>query len=765
MTFNTATASANGDGTYTVVLNLTMTEDGDPFLDRDSLDQERYYAVRYFPATNQWLESCRLRTVTPGLVSGDYIVTQDDCEFTADPTDWQVYGYIAQNALVQHEGGTGAEIPAGSHVHLYDDVVNAGLAFGLADTYVSAANVGSLEPGSEQPGCTSCHGDPYLKHGQRAAKVEGLADFAACKVCHVDDRSGGHEDWQYMVDQPLNWATAGLPAMEVEDLYAYTANVMNDTHMSHAMEFPYPMSMSNCTTCHEGKLSPGVLDNTNFTATTCKSCHAVQGTDAWPELGDQEEGKYYQSHRAPPLDYLFAAANVENLVPHQTLQDPMPADCTACHGAGTAPPFDAYHTGYDVRVADSDGNRYADTYTASIGNITLTGDSLRIEYGTSDATMGAEVLVSFYGWDSKDFLVASHERDGSELCTGRGGDPDGCRFEYESGDTNPLFTEDPASAPGAWIVTADLAAFQAVKTDPIPALIASGQVDKAEITVTPTLTIDGVRVGLNAVTQTFDLGTGANVDNYFKGDNAIVSIDKCNVCHDQLAVTFHSGSGRGGDIVACRNCHNPTFTGSHLEMTSRATENYVHSIHTFQAFDTDDVFAEFDPVFSARYNQHIRHVFPNFTIRNCEACHVDDPVTYNVPDQSKSMPGVLSESYEVLTWYQMVDSGGTCSTTTTQACTDDMDCPAMETCVGNIPGDIAMEDPAGRTLGNRVEMVTGPASRACGACHRSRFINQDQGGALASFDAHTQAFGTYVPNDEEDEVLYGVIDKIMSIFE
>jgi hypothetical protein len=76
-----------------------------------------------------------------------------------------------------------------------------------------------------------------------------------------------------------------------------------------------------------------------------------------------------------------------------------------------------------------------------------------------------------------------------------------------------------------------------------------------------------------------------------------------------------------------------------------------------------------------------------------------------------------------------------------------------------------MEDPAGRTLGNRVEMVTGPASRACGACHRSRFINQDDGGALASFDAHTQSFGTYVPNDEDDSVLYDVIDKIMSIFE
>ena len=31
---------------------------------------------------------------------------------------------------------------------------------------------------------------------------------------------------------------------------AYTTTVMNDVHMSHAMEFPYPQSMSNCVTCH-----------------------------------------------------------------------------------------------------------------------------------------------------------------------------------------------------------------------------------------------------------------------------------------------------------------------------------------------------------------------------------------------------------------------------------------------------------------------------------------------------------------------------------
>ena len=332
-----------------------------------------------------------------------------------------------------------------------------------------------------------------------------------------------------------------------------------------------------------------------------------------------------------------------------------------------------------------------------------------------------------------------------------------------------------------------MAAYVPVNTASIPEMIASGQVTKAEITVTPRLTLDGVRVGLDAVTQTFDLDTGTNVDGYYKGPNAVVDVNKCNACHDQLAVTFHSGSGRGGDIVACRKCHNTTFDGSHLEMNSRSTENYVHAIHTFQAFDTDDVFEEFDPVFSKRYDQHINHVFPNFTIRNCEGCHFEG--TYNVPDQSQSMPGVQSTSFEVLTWYEMVSSR-TCSTTTTQSCASTADCPqgtcsvttatmcnvnsdcpatetcnGGETCVSNIPSSIAKQDPAGRNIGTVASYVTGPASRACGGCHRGRLINDDAAADLASWNAHTQVNGTYVPNDPDDEVLFGVIDKIMWSFE
>jgi len=746
MTFSTVTSVPDGAGGFDVTLAFSITKNGLPFVDAaglPSLDQKRFYAVQYDSATGQYLNgNTRLRetNVVPGAVAGDYVLTQTGVPFAPEtplaPFDGsQVYGYIAQGPLLRHAGDTGAELPAGSHVHLYEDVANTALAFGTAavtdpNAYVSAANV---------TGCATCHGTPYMKHGYRDPLVAALPDFASCKSCHYDDRNGGHEDWQYMVDDPLNWATDGLPAAEVETKYAYKAKLMNDVHMAHAMEFPYPQSMANCATCHECKVDQ-VLANTNFTPETCLSCHPVQGVDAWPEMGVegqpgfQAEGAYYQSHRAPALEYLWTRG--ADLSFHDPVANP---NCQACHGAGVSRPFNEIHSGYDPRISNDAGARYADLFTASIDDVSVAGDVLTISYSAdesaiSNAVAGSlevHVYVSFYGWGSKQFVVPSHQRDDSVGCSGG---TRGCRFEYAPGDTNPLFPSFQEVAPGSYVLTADMAAFQAVVTDDIPTMIANGDVKTAEITLAPRLDVDvDVAVGLNAVTQTFDLGAAAFVADYFKGDNAVVDTNKCNVCHDQLAVTFHSGRGRGGDIVACKNCHAPVFPGSHLEMASRSIENYVHGIHSFQDFDPGDTFETFDPVLAKRYDLHINHTFPNFTIRNCEACH--KPGTYNVPDQSQSLPGVLSKSDNPATWYDIV-------------------------------GGLAVENTAGRNISGSVpEFVTGPASRACGGCHRADLINPDRAGDLSAFNAHTEAGGTFVENDAEDTVLYGIIDKIMTLFE
>ena len=203
----------NGDGTYTVTAQFSITFDGAAYNDPGlaMLDQKRFYAVQYISATGEYLNSCSMGALADvNAAAGIYSATDDNCTYAPELTDAQVYGYIAQTPLLTHPGGTGAELPAGTHVHLYDDVSNAAAPFGAAaandpDAYVSAANAS---------GCEKCHGSPYLKHGYRGAEAANLPDFAACKSCHYDDRDGGHPDWQYMVDEPFNWAT-GVAAQRI----------------------------------------------------------------------------------------------------------------------------------------------------------------------------------------------------------------------------------------------------------------------------------------------------------------------------------------------------------------------------------------------------------------------------------------------------------------------------------------------------------------------------------------------------------------------
>ena len=82
-----------------------------------------------------------------------------------------------------------------------------------------------------------------------------------------------------MVDDPVNWATRSSGSDRWKPPTRTRRNVMNDTHMAHAMEFPYPQSMPQTATRATKASLPMVLANTNFTPETCKSCHPVQGID------------------------------------------------------------------------------------------------------------------------------------------------------------------------------------------------------------------------------------------------------------------------------------------------------------------------------------------------------------------------------------------------------------------------------------------------------------------------------------------------------
>jgi OmcA/MtrC family decaheme c-type cytochrome len=567
------------------------------------------------------------------------------------------------------------------------------LETGSGVDYVSPANVA---------GCEKCHTVPYLKHSYIYGQVnhDPATDFYTCKACHLDNGEGGHFEWQLMVDDPAfaaDYIVHETPlTAEQQAKYAYKTRLMNDVHMSHAMEFPYPQSMANCVTCHEGKLDK-ILTDANFTVETCKSCHPVTGSE-----------EYGTSERA-----------LETILPPEIhgSMDLNTVDCTSCHGEGKgAPTFSQIHTGYDKAIYTADGQRYSDAISTTIDSAAFDGDMLDIQFsavessdleGLDVADIAPTVLVGLYGYDTKDYIIGPHERLFDDNGDGTIDSNDQRTLEYAVGEEHPRFTTVSAEG-GSWEVTADLSAW----TD----LIADGTVKRVESAVMPALqNADGVTLALNAPSRTFDLAANAFADDFY---SPIVKVtDGCNNCHDALATTFHTPD-RGGNIVVCRLCHITKSGASHLEVQSRSIDSYVHAIHSFQGFDIGDVnFA--DPVEALHYEEHVAFPFPTHANTNCESCHVEGK--YNVPDQTKSLPGILSGT-DVLSGKE-------------------------------------------RTIGDIPSYVSGPGARACGGCHRAVLINEDKASELASFMQHTKQGGYLVEAGEDASTTLGtVIDEIMAIF-
>ena len=564
---------------------------------------------------------------------------------------------------------------------------------GKGTDYASAAN---------NDGCEKCHSEPYLKHGNIYGQINGDpgTDFYACKVCHLDNGNGGHLEWQLLVDDPALAAEYfkddSLLSDEQKAQYAYKTTLMNDVHMSHAMEFPYPQSMSNCVTCHEGKLDV-ILSDANMTAATCKSCHAVNGAVA--ETAEGED---------PIYDTTELALNT--IVPHGFDET---ADCASCHSeGGMASAFNQIHTGYDKAIFTADGTRYSDVITVTIDSASFADNKLTFAFsaateleGIDAASITPTVMVGLYGWDTKDFILGPHERDFDDNGDGTIDRNDGRNLEAEVGAEHPRVTT-VSAAGGKWEVTADLSAWAD--------MIADDTVKRVEIAVMPELVnADEVTLALTAPSRTFDLAKNDFDDKFY---SPIVKVtDGCNDCHEALGTTFHSPD-RGGNIVVCRLCHITKSGGSHLEMQSRSIDSYVHAIHSFQAFDIGDIdFA--NPVEAMHYNHHIEFPYPKHGSTDCESCHVAG--MYNVPDQAKSLPGLLSASDSV----------------------------------------------EGRNIGDIPSYVVGPAARACGACHKVEAINEDSAGELAILTQHLTQGGYMIEaGDDPVGTLKGVIEKVMALF-
>lgn len=723
----------------TVVATLAVTDNGQPYAGGETgflaFPQKTFYWVQYDPATKSFPSNKSMAvnaTSLDGGAGGVFTLTGTGFSFDPTTTDGAVFGYVARNQIQ-------TELPLTDGIKLYDDVGSAAWSHGLVGEYDSTANVA---------GCEKCHGAPYAKHGYRVAAVQGLTDFVACKTCHYDTRNGGHYEWGMFTDDPYTWATVAASAYTTEQKtrLAYKATVMNDVHMSHIKEFPYPQNGSSCVTCHEGNLDRIFADK-SFTAVTCTSCHAVDGKDAWRKGTYMINGvqtvlaadqKYYEAagdggrKRPPALKELWSEVDADGTV----LFHDATADCKACHKAGgVAGQFTKYHSGFDPQIYNASGTRYSDlaAYQTAISSVSKNGNKVKVQFsGPVGST--PMVAVGFYGYNTKHLLVSPHTADGTQRCwSSRSNRYGGCTMEYTAGTNagqypNPLFVETATGTAGTWDVEIDLASYvQPTSTGlaSIPDLITSGKVRRMEVAVFANAKVGTTSVAAKGAAKTYEVTPTGAVEitgGFYK--NAIADDAKCNACHDALGTSFHSPMYGSNGVAGCRNCHVTTSGGSHLEMQSRSIDSYVHAIHKFQAFDPADVDFN-DPVEAARYDVHVEHTFPLFTALACQGCHVNNPAVYNVPDQSKSMPGLLSGSDHPL-------------------------------------------DGRVRSIGKVPAYATGPASRACGSCHRAAAINEDAAGELAAINGHVGVNGHMIDNETANPTttgwVYRVIDKVMSMF-
>ncbi|TFG71843.1 MAG: hypothetical protein E4H27_03780 [Anaerolineales bacterium] len=607
----------------TTTITFKMTKNGAP-IDGNSVESVGIYFVSYTGTSFEGSDRLTLKDkmsydAASGVTTSTLEEKAPDAEGYIDYTN---VGGVDGLIVLYGRDETVGTLPARINQAKYPFA--AVLETGAGVDYVSAANAS---------GCEDCHSEPFLKHGYIYARLDQdpATDFYTCKACHLDNGNGGHLEWQLLVEDPALAAAYfeddSILTPEQEAQFAYKTTLMNDVHMSHAMEFPYPQSMANCVTCHEGKLDV-VLADANLNVETCKSCHVVNGSVAM----EGEETLYDTTGLA-----------LVNVLPEG---HDLASDCTTCHGSGEdkfAPAFNQIHTGYDKVIYTADGTKYSDSVVVSIDSASFADNQITVQFSATSDLEGIDVsaiqptvMVGMYGWDTKDFIVGPHERLSDDNGDGAITSDDSRALEYEVGAEHPRATTVSADG-GSWEVVFDMSNWAD--------LIADGTVKRVELAVMPELVdADGVALALNAPSRTFDLG-GNDFDDTFYSPIVKVT-DGCNDCHEALATTFHSPD-RGGNVVVCRMCHITKSGGSHLEMQSRSIDSYIHAVHSFQAFDIGDVnFA--DPVEAMHYEHHINTPYPKHAATDCESCHVEG--AFNVPSQAASLPGLLSASDSVDSW-------------------------------------------------------------------------------------------------------------------
>jgi OmcA/MtrC family decaheme c-type cytochrome len=457
-------------------------------------------------------------------------------------------------------------------------------------TFTPATNLPVNDSGREivdDDTCNACH-DSLAVHGNARFNLQ------YCVMCHesysFDAQTGNSLDMKVMIHKIHSGET--LPSVEAGGHYGIFGfgNTFNDFS-----DVVYPQDKRNCTTCHEESDAdtPQASNwRTTIDSTTCGSCH----DDVNFVTGVGHGG---------------VAATTDS--------------CTACHGPNSQvadlrtqlahqipEQVAAARFKYEVLSVTNSAPGQKPTVTIRVVDPTNNNAPYDIRqaggpFQNSSASLAVDVAFS----TRPDFT-----NTGSGSATATTGTPaQPIRIDFKANGV-----ADP-SVPGAFRATATVA---------IPATATGSGSALLEGRPAVDVTGDGKpdQLPVQAAGKTYAITDTTPVD-YRK----IVDIEKCNDCHEQLAL---HGNSRVGNTELCATCHNPNATdinrrvaGSNCQAVTGTLDDQtidlkfmVHAIHAgavagYKVCGYNNTGYDFS---SVRYPGKLN---------NCEGCHLAN--TYYPP--------------------------------------------------------------------------------------------------------------------------------------